>query len=476
MKKHFDSPVVTGFNSALKKYAFDSLMKSSGTVIAAYSGGADSSCLLHLLHAYCTENGITLAAAHVNHMIRGEDADSDENFCRDECARLGIPLYVKKADVPALSRKSGMGIEEAARVVRYEFFRELSQKHGAVIATAHNADDNCETLLFNILRGSGLRGLGGISPVRDGVYIRPLIEVSGEEIRAFCSSNGIKYVYDKTNSDTDYTRNKIRREVMPILREIVPNPEKSVTKLTEMARRDESFISGYAREQLRGRDRLTRDEFNTIHDAILSRMLIMLYENLTGVSAIEEKHISKVIRLAREKQGESTLSIPGGTTAKITRDCVYFVKNRDESGYNKTTGEVVFRYPDDGDVFDNGLYRVEFSQNKHNFHQFNDNIDENIYKLSILRTFCFDKIKDVLEVRYRREGDAYVFGGMRRKIKKLFIDRKLSAEEKSLTPIICDREGILLVPPYPLRDGVSVNDCVGSTDGEQNLTIIIRKK
>ncbi len=470
MKKKSDSPVLSGFNAVIKKYSLDSLMKSSGTVIAAYSGGADSSCLLHLLHGYCTANGISLAAAHVNHMIRGDDADADEQFCRDECARLNIPLYVKKADVPALSRESGRGLEEAAREVRYEFFQELAEKYGAVIATAHNADDNSETLIFNILRGSGLRGLGGISPIRDKAYIRPLIELSGEEIRSFCAENGIKYVYDKTNSDIDYTRNKIRHKIMPLLREIVPNPEKSVTKLTFMARRDEDFISGCAKKQLDSRDRISRSEFSSTHDAVLSRMLIMLYDRLAEDSTIEEKHVSEIIRLARGKQGESELSIPGGIVAKITRECVYFVKNRGESGYNKSTGEVVFRYPDDGAVFDNGLYRVEFSQNEHNFHQFNDNIDENIYKLSILRTFHFDTIKDVLEIRYRREGDSYVYGKMRRKVKKLFIDKKLSAEEKSLTPIICDREGILMVPPYPLRDGVS------SKNGEDNLAVIIRKR
>ena len=159
-QNNITSRVRSSFLSAIEKYGMDTLMSSHGAVVAGFSGGADSICMLYLLNEYCTEHEIKLIAAHVNHMIRGDDADSDESFCRDFAERHGIEIQVKKADVPALAKEMGKGTEETARLVRYGFFDELAEKYGAVTATAHNASDNAETVIFNMLRGCGTHGLG----------------------------------------------------------------------------------------------------------------------------------------------------------------------------------------------------------------------------------------------------------------------------------------------------------------------------
>ncbi|MGN1408710.1 MAG: tRNA lysidine(34) synthetase TilS [Eubacteriales bacterium] len=471
------------FLAAVRKYKMDELMRQAGSVVAAFSGGADSTVMLTFLHNYCQKNDIKLYAAHINHMIRGDDADSDEKFCREYALRLGVELYVKKADVPKIAEESGRGLEEAARLVRYDFFDELSEKlGGALIATAHNSSDNSETVIFNLMRGCGTHGISGIMPIRDGKFIRPLIELSGEEIRTYCRENQIPYVTDKTNADTEYTRNYIRHTVMPALSKLNAEPENAITKMTNLVRRDDDFILSTAREKLGERKNIPRSELNALHPAVSSRMLLLLYNSTkNGDFTIEERHIGEILRLSKEKSGESRLNVPGGMTAVIERGRVFFLPDEKETVADEFTP---FRYPYDGNIYENKLYKVIFSHGEHNNHENYYNNNENIYKLSILRSFRFDKIKGVLIIRHRAEGDAYVFGGMRRKVKKLFIDKKMTSEEKALIPIFCDESGILWIPGFPMRDGTgSVN--VETHDAEtlsaetlsaETLTVAVYRK
>lgn len=463
--------VEAAFYNTIKKYKMNELMQNS-TVISAFSGGADSVCMLYLLHKYCINNNINLVAAHVNHMIRGAEADSDEQFCRDFADKLGVKIFVKRIDVPKMSAESGRGLEETARIARYGFFDELAGKfEKSVIATAHSSSDNCETVIFNLMRGCGTHGLTGITPVRDNRFIRPLIESGGREIREFCRNHGLDYVIDKTNNDTDYTRNYIRHEIMPQLGKINAEPERAVTKMTRLVMCDDDFILSCAREKLGNNDYLSRTELNELHPAVSSRMIMLLYDKCKITSStIEERHIAEILRLSAEKSGESRLSLPGGMTAIIGRSRIIIEPDRKSEYAEKSTDDIEFKYPADGDFFENKLYRVEFSQSEHNYNDINYINNENIYKLSILRTFCFDKIKDTLVIRYRREGDSYVSGGMRRKVKKLFIDKKMTSEEKSLIPIICDGDGILWIPGFPPRDGTA------SPDDENSVTVCVRYK
>lgn len=186
-------------------------------VLVAVSGGADSVALMHVLHTHSRELGISLHVAHLNHGLRGEESDIDEEFVRDLAQALGLPITVGRADVPAMRKELRLGEEEAARVARHRFLRETAQALRAdKIAIAHTADDRAETILLNILRGCGIDGLGAMRPV-DGVIVRPLIETSRTQIEAYLAEHGLRYRLDRTNLDTTYARNRVRHELIPLL-------------------------------------------------------------------------------------------------------------------------------------------------------------------------------------------------------------------------------------------------------------------
>ncbi len=188
------------------------MLKGGECVTAALSGGADSVCLLLVLNDLKERYSLKLDAVHVNHCIRGEEADRDEQFCRKLCERLGVELTVKRIDVPAIAAEKKQSLEEAARNVRYAVFAEHSA--GGLTATAHTASDNAETVLLNLARGTGLKGMCGIPPVRDSI-IRPLIDVTRQDVENYLKETGQDFVTDSTNLDNDYTRNRIRHNIIP---------------------------------------------------------------------------------------------------------------------------------------------------------------------------------------------------------------------------------------------------------------------
>lgn len=447
------------FAQTLRRYGMESLLFQASAVLVGFSGGADSSCLLHLLKQTLVGTDTRLCAAHVHHGIRGDEADRDEAFCRTECEKLGIPLYVHRADVPALARESGRGLEETARNVRYAFFDKIAEQlslpdRPALIATAHNADDNLETVLFHLLRGTGTHGLCGITPIRDGRIIRPLLMDDAAAIRRWCEEQSVPFVLDSTNRDTDYTRNLIRNKIVPPMREIVPSPAAAVSRMTALVRTDDDYLESEARAHLSpGQRYISRDRINQLHPAVAARVLRMLLEGASeGAPSPEEKHIRLLLEKARCEKNEISLSLPGKITVRITRDTIRVLRDTDET---EAIPAEPFRYPEDGTVFCNRLCTVYFSQSDHTCHREIAGNEENIYKLSIPMSFRSDTISGGLRIRTRQPGDSYRFGGMTRRLKKLFIDRKMTSEQKALTPILCDDKGILWVPGFPPRDGTA---------------------
>ncbi|MCL2087246.1 MAG: tRNA lysidine(34) synthetase TilS [Oscillospiraceae bacterium] len=218
-----------------------SMVKHGDVVTVGLSGGADSVALLYSLIGLSGELGIDVRACHLNHNLRGEESERDERFVRELCDKLKTPLVVKSVDIKSLKRKH-QSIETAAREERYSFFQELSHTK---IATAHNADDNAETLLFNLSRGSALKGLCGIPPLR-GNIIRPLIYCERAEIENYCAENDLDYVTDSSNFSDEFTRNRIRSRIVPLLKELNPNLLSGINRMTDTLRRDEEFISSLA--------------------------------------------------------------------------------------------------------------------------------------------------------------------------------------------------------------------------------------
>ena len=223
------------------------MLEKGDAVVAALSGGADSVSLLYALKELSGELGITVSACHINHHLRGEESDADMRFCEELCERLSIPLTVREAEVSSMQRKHE-SLEECARRVRYDFFAEVSS--GRKLATAHSANDSAETALLNLMRGTGLKGLCGIPPVR-GNIVRPLIYCTRAEVEDYCRSRGLKWVTDKTNLSPDYTRNKIRHIILPEMLKINGSLFATVSRMQKCLREDSDFLDEMAAQALR---------------------------------------------------------------------------------------------------------------------------------------------------------------------------------------------------------------------------------
>ncbi|MDL2324863.1 tRNA lysidine(34) synthetase TilS [Ruminococcaceae bacterium OttesenSCG-928-A16] len=234
---------VTGF---IQK---NNLLAKGDTVIVALSGGADSMALFHFLYARQQSLCITLLAAHLNHGLRGAEADRDEAFVKKVCSALGVQLFVRHAHMAQRKTPPGMGTEAFARELRYTFLQELAAQHNAKIATAHTFSDNAETVLFHAIRGAGPRGLAGIAPVR-GNIVRPLLAVTRAEVEAYCQKNNVEYVTDSTNLETQFTRNRLRLQALPLLEEIQPGATAALGRMASDMRELDSWLTTLAEELL----------------------------------------------------------------------------------------------------------------------------------------------------------------------------------------------------------------------------------
>lgn len=282
--------------AAIKQY--DMLGNCKG-VTAAVSGGADSVALLHMLKMLEKELGIELSACHVNHNLRGEESDGDEAYVRRLCQELDVPVRVFSVDVSGSVEKH-QSVEERARELRYEAFAKMSEELGSKVATAHNACDNTETVLLNLLRGTGLKGLCGIPPVRD-YLIRPLILCTRDEIEEYCGENGLRYVTDSTNASTAYTRNKIRLEVIPKLLEINPSLYEGVGRMTFALGEDSRFLEDMARDALdearAGEGVYSAEKLKLLPDPILHRVIsLMLREKGTEPTSLRITGFYEIIK------------------------------------------------------------------------------------------------------------------------------------------------------------------------------------
>ena len=301
------SPFLEKVLQAVKEY---NMLKPKDKVIVGLSGGADSVTLLHSLFSLKEALDIELYACHINHNLRGEDSDSDQRFAESFCKSLDIPLRVFSVDVKGALQKH-QSTEEIARKLRYEKFSEYAKeigmigKGGAKVATAHNACDNSETVLLNLIRGTGLKGLCGIPPVRD-CFIRPLIYCTREEIEEYIGANSLKYVTDKTNFSTDYTRNKVRLQLMPLLLEMNPSFHRGVSRMVSALRKDSDYLEEMAVSAL-DNARLEEGVYSSeklaaLDPPILSRSVsLMLWEKQVEPSALRINGFTEIIKDGRGK-------------------------------------------------------------------------------------------------------------------------------------------------------------------------------
>jgi len=453
------------FTEYLNTSGMASLLKTHGAVLAAYSGGADSTLLLHFLHRYCSEQNLHMYAAHVHHGIRGSEADRDEKHCRSTAETLGIPIYVFHVDVPALARERSVGMEECARTERYACLERVCQELGnpdMPIATAHNADDQLETVLFHMMRGSGLSGMTGIAPVRENRFLRPLLLFSSAEIREACQNSGLSYVEDSTNTDIIYTRNFIRHEILPKLRILTPHPEEAVLRMTELLARDNDCLETEAADIMRkaevgGReDPIPREILRQTHPAVATRILRNVYEKWNHGGSMTAEQTEELLKLILKPDRKNrVLSLPGGITAEIGAESIRFTENRIGESYNDTDlfrDTIVPSIPEgERIILDWGGKKILLS--RENLPVYPENL-ENIYNLSIQHLINFARIKGVLCLRTRKAGDTIRYRGIRRKIRKLQNEYHTPPEKRENMLILADGEEILWVEGWEACDRV----------------------
>ncbi len=446
------------------------LLQEKGAVLAGYSGGADSTLLLCYLQKYCTSRQIRLYAAHVHHGIRGEEADRDEQHCRLTAEKMGIPLYVTHVDIPKLAAERSVGIEECARTERYTWFDKVCRMLGQPdmpVATAHNADDQMETVLFHMLRGSGLSGMTGIRPIRDHRFVRPLLSCGSDAIRQCCANEGYAYVVDSTNEDIAYARNYIRHEVLPRLQALAPHPAESVTRMTALLSRDHDFLEAEAMRCLEKTRRpdteeLDREALRTLHPAIATRVLRMAIDRITPGHSMTKEQTEQLLHMAADPEKRMRyLTLPGNVTAEIHAETVLFTvsKRKNEPTENTDNKQPEPLYiscisPDETVILDWKDRKIVLSRK--NVPSYPENL-ENIYNLSIQRSINFDKIKGVLCLRTRKPGDTIRYKGMRRKVRKLQNEYHTPPEMRENMMILADEEEILWVEGWDVCDKAKIS-------------------
>lgn len=289
------------------------LPKRGGVVLCAVSGGRDSVCLLDYLCTVAPRYGFTVAAAHLNHLMR-PTAQRDVTFLQKLCRELDVPLYVEERDVRALAKERGIGEEEAGRQARYDFLERTAAAIGAEkIATAHHRRDQAETVLLNLLRGTGPEGLGGIPPVR-GKYVRPLLDTRREDIEEYLRQRGLSHIEDETNESREYARNRLRLDIWPQLEGLHDGITDNIARTALLVRRENEYLDELAAAYLpREGTAIACEKFLQAPPILQNRILRQLMARLpTGKKDVTMAHVEAVAALVK---GRGTLTLPAGMVA-----------------------------------------------------------------------------------------------------------------------------------------------------------------
>lgn len=427
------------------------LLTPGAAVIAAVSGGADSMALLFLLDEIREEFSLKLSVAHINHGLRGAEADRDEALVRDTCQRFGIPFHVLHTNVAREAARTGEGIEACGRRLRYAFLESLDEK--ALIATAHTLDDQLETFLMHFARGAGLHGLCGI-PAKRGRIIRPLIDCTRGEVEAYCAERRISYVTDSTNLSRDYVRNRVRLDIVPVLREINPNVHKAVRRCLDTLSADEMLLEQLAvqsMETVRTENGYDAARLLSQPKALRSRIIEkMLTEG--GCSAPEYRHITAIERLL--EQGHGSIQVSGGIAVRVWRGVIDFP--REEKGFQEASFSVVPHEWPAAQVCKLGEETLSFSfVYKKDFVKI-----QKIHKHRLANCLDYDRIHGNLILRPRRPGDRLhpVGRGCSKTFKNLFQELEVPPEKRGGMPVLGDAAGPVWTPFFGVDERVCITD------------------
>ncbi|MCH5210948.1 MAG: tRNA lysidine(34) synthetase TilS [Oscillospiraceae bacterium] len=399
------------------------LIDKGDRILIGLSGGADSVCLTHALHSLADELGIRIYAAHLNHGIRGDEAERDEIFAKRFAEKLGIECFTDKADIPAISTEYGISEETAGRKIRYEFFYKLCEQYNITkIATAHNKNDNAETILMNFMRGSTIAGLCGI-PVRRSCIIRPLLDVTRAEIENYCRENNLEYVTDSTNLTDSYTRNKIRHTLIPLItEEFNSNFINTVSDNASLIKDDSDYLDNEALikyKELVKDGKISIDDLSDepppISRRIIRHMLKSIYGGLNDVSS---GYIRDILALIKKQSG-TEIHLFGGVTAR----CEYgmLIIEKDRKGIEPFNCGVAFNTPTQ--IREIGKIVTVTTAHK---------------RVSDGAVYISCDENDKIIIRSRKEGDKFYPSGMTgsKKIKDYLINEKIPKEKRNSIPVI----------------------------------------
>lgn len=413
-----------------------------GKVLCAVSGGADSMCLLHLAWSMAEAGGFQVAAAHYHHGMRGAAADADAAFVETFCKERNIPCVVERGDVYGQAQRLGLGVEETGRRLRYEFLRRTAEELGCNrIATAHNADDNLETLLLHLVRGAGLHGLAGIPP-RRGEIVRPLLTTSRSDIEAYLAEHGLTHVEDCTNADESYARNRIRRQVVPVLRQLNPRLTESAAETMGYLRADNDYMNAqaaaacaharWAEDDLVIEARYIAQLPAAIAPRAARRMLEMMGDGNTDCSAA---HLKAIVDLATGEDPSAVAFLPHGRLVqRVYKDLLFTTQSEPLPPFSPTPLNL------DGETA----------------------LEGTPWRCRCWATTCpaegepgvlylaREAVEGELVLRPRQTGDEIALPrrGGTKTVKKLFIDEKVPRRDRERVPVLADGAGVLAVAGF----------------------------
>jgi tRNA(Ile)-lysidine synthase len=446
----------------VKKY---SMFSESDIVLIGLSGGADSVCLTLVLHRLMKQNERLLNAVYVDHGLRPEEVRAEIEFCRNLCKKLGIGFVTRSVDARKVAEQEKLNLQESARELRYSIFEEVSDELDATrIAVGHTADDQAETVLMRLVRGAGRRGLSGIPYVR-GKIIRPLLDIRREDIEKYLLERQFKFVTDASNLKAEYLRNRLRQEVIPILKKDNPSVTESINRTADILREEERYLeTATTKTMMRLISRKTDKSIElfliplmNIHRAILRRILKRALGEIGADRGIELTHIDELIHLIKDNRSGDMINLPkeiravkSYSTLLLTKEVFTGLQTR----YIDVPGETPFGEKGLSIISELSDKSVEIT-------------DRNT------AVFDFERLVLPLQLRQRRKGDFFYPAGFgrRKKLQDFFVDEKVPREKRDSVPLIVSGEDIVWVAGYRMDERFRVTDRT-----EKCLRLIIAKR
>lgn len=426
--------------STIEKYR---MLEKGDSVAVGFSGGADSVCLLHTLYMLKERYELDITACHVNHLLRGDEAERDEQFCREFCENHGIKLRVLRVDVADIAAKNKESVELCARKIRYEFFENCSGKNGK-IATAHTLSDSMETMLFNMMRGSALKGICSI-PEKRGNIVRPLIECTRQDIEEYCKGNSLYFVTDSTNNADEYSRNRIRHHIIPQMQVESKSLYTSYLSMHNALSRDEAFLDEYTDrilEKIRLESGVDAQKLVAEHDSVIYRCIAKLFsEHSVPVDTVKLDLVFSAV-----KNGSGKVNLKPSVYACV-KNSVLTIQEEETQEY--------FEFP-----LEIGKEIQVFKNKSIVLNSEKDTCSKNVNQNLLKKYIDCDKIGHTVVVRQRKDGDSVRLASnrMTKTLKKLFNERKIPPHQRDKLLIISDETGIVWVEGFGVAERCAVDE------------------